>query len=79
MGEKLIVILGITGLQGGSVARVFRDEPGWRVRGITRDPAKHTKLQEDGIELVAADLDDQASLEKAFAGANAIFAVTDFW
>ncbi|KAK6429240.1 hypothetical protein LTR95_014615, partial [Oleoguttula sp. CCFEE 5521] len=32
-----------------------------------------------GIELVAANLDDLASLVKVFEGANAIFAVTDFW
>lgn len=79
MAEKLIVVVGVTGQQGGSVARVFLDEPGWRVRGITRSPEKHPLLVEQGIELVAADLDDPPSLEKAFAGANAIFGVTDFW
>jgi hypothetical protein len=32
-----------------------------------------------GFEIVKADLDDKASLTAAFKGANAIFAVTDFW
>ncbi|KAK4895596.1 hypothetical protein LTR27_006379 [Elasticomyces elasticus] len=76
--DKLIVVLGATGIQGGSVARLYITLPGWRVRGITRDPTKAScvPLREAGVELVAADLDDVASLERAFEGANAIFAVT---
>ena len=81
--KKLIVVVGATGQQGGSVARVFSQEPGWRVRGITRDPssASASALLKDvpEIELVSGDLDDQASLEKAFQDADAIFGVTDFW
>ena len=76
--SKLLVIVGITGNQGSSVCKVFQNEPDWRIRGITRDPSKYHDLQKQGIELVAANLDDETSLEKAFAGANAIFAVTDF-
>jgi hypothetical protein len=76
---KLIVIIGITGLQGSSVRKVFQKEPGWRIRGITRNPSKYPDLQKESVDLVSANLDDQASLEKAFEGANAIFAVTDFW
>lgn len=76
---RLLVVIGITGLQGSSVRKVFESEPGWRIRGITRNPSKHSDLVNSGIELVSANLDDQASLEKAFEGANAIFAVTDFW
>ena len=77
--EKVIVIIGVTGSQGSSVRKVFQSEPGWRVRGITRTPSKYPDLQKEDIELVSANLDDQVSLEKAFEGANAIFAVTDFW
>lgn len=32
-----------------------------------------------GVEMVAADLDDKASLVKAFEGAYGVYAVTDFW
>ncbi|KAK5125438.1 hypothetical protein LTR85_000547 [Meristemomyces frigidus] len=79
--SKLLVIIGITGLQGGSVARLFQQLPGWRIRGITRDPSKpsNAHLIEAGVELVAGDLDDRSSLDSAFEGANAIFAVTDYW
>lgn len=81
MSTKLIVVLGATGLQGGSVARLFASKPGWRVRGLTRNPDKPSNagLRDLGIELVAADFDDQASLDKAFEGADVIFANTDFW
>ncbi|KAK3618738.1 hypothetical protein LTR56_003421 [Elasticomyces elasticus] len=77
--DKLIVVLGATGIQGGSVARLYATLPGWRIRGITRDPTKAScaPLHEAGVELVAADLDDVASLDRAFEGANAIFAVTE--
>jgi len=81
MSDKLIVVVGATGIQGGSVARLYSTLPGWRVRGVTRDPTKASckPLRDAGVELVAANLDDPASLEKAFEGANAIFSVTDFW
>ena len=81
MSSKLIVVVGATGLQGGSVARHFAKMSGWKVRGITRNPDKpsNAPLRDLGIDLVFADLNDPASLDKAFQGANVIFANTDFW
>jgi uncharacterized protein YbjT (DUF2867 family) len=76
---KLLVIIGITGTQGSSVYNVFKHDSGWRIRGISRDPSKHAALQQDGVELVKADLDDQDTIERALSGANAIYAVTDFF
>jgi uncharacterized protein YbjT (DUF2867 family) len=71
---------GITGNQGGSVAKVFRTLPEWHVRGVTRDPNKSSaKAWSDaGVEIVAGNLNDEASLVRAFEGAYAIFGVTDF-
>jgi hypothetical protein len=68
-------------LKGSSVARVFLNEPGWKVRGITRDPSKPsaTKWSSQGVEVVPGNLDDPESLEEAFQGANVIFGGTDFW
>ncbi|MCJ1307880.1 hypothetical protein MMC25_001528 [Agyrium rufum] len=79
--SKLIVIIGITGIQGSSVAATFLETPGWKIRGITRDPSKAAAvaLSEKGIEVVKADLNDVDSLKAAFLGATAIFSVTDFW
>ena len=71
----------ISSPQGTSVADTFLHLPGWRVRGITRDPTKvqAQELTARGVEIVVADLNDVKSLIPAFTGATAIFAVTDFW
>ena len=63
------------------MAQSFLKLPGWTVRGITRKPssAKAQELARQGVQIVQADLDDPDSLTSAFKGANAIFAVTDFW
>lgn len=78
--SKLICVVGATGNQGGSVARRFL-AAGFRVRGLTRNIASPTAqaLSAAGIEVVAADLADPASLAAAFRGANVIFSVTNFW
>jgi len=79
--SKLIVVIGATGTQGGSVTDTFLKDDTWRVRGITRntgsDAAK--KLSEKGVEVVAANLDDTSSLVSTFQGADVVFSVTDFW
>ncbi|KAH7026792.1 hypothetical protein B0J12DRAFT_634506 [Macrophomina phaseolina] len=79
--SKLIVIVGATGNQGGSVASVFLKEPGWKVRALTRNTSgdKSLALAARGAEVVQADLDRPDTLTAAFEGANAIFAVSDFW
>ncbi|KAF2180701.1 NAD(P)-binding protein [Zopfia rhizophila CBS 207.26] len=81
MSTKIIAIVGITGNQGASVADVFLDEPGWKIRGISRDPSKPSSKEwsNQGVEMVAGNLDDVESMKKAFKGANVIFGNTDFW
>ncbi|KAH6839587.1 hypothetical protein B0I37DRAFT_386780 [Chaetomium sp. MPI-CAGE-AT-0009] len=79
--KKLVVVLGATGNQGGSVARRFLQDPQYVVRGLTRDPssAAAKELAALGAEVVRADLDDVDSLKAAFTGANIIFSVTNYW
>ncbi|KAL2146140.1 hypothetical protein VTI28DRAFT_4980 [Corynascus sepedonium] len=79
--KKLVVVVGATGNQGGSVARRFLRDPQYAVRGLTRDPASVAakELEALGVEVVRADLDDVDSLKAAFAGANVIFSVTNYW
>ena len=83
--RKLFVVIGITGNQGGSVARTFLNDPEmrlrYRLRGISRDSSssRSRELTAQGIEMVSADLHDPPSLLEAFEGAHAIFSVTDFW
>jgi|SRR5690242_8018487 len=79
--SKLIVIVGATGNQGGSVATTFLKEAGWKVRALTRDTSstKSQALAARGAEVVQANIDIPETLSAAFEGANAIFAVSDFW
>jgi len=78
---KVIAVTGATGVQGGSVARTMLKTPGWSVRAITRNPNSDAAkaLVSEGATVVQADFDDESSLAKAFEGATAIFAVTNFW
>lgn len=79
--SKLIVVTGATGLQGSGVIDALSANTEWKIRGVTRNTnsEKARKLIQQGIEMVAADLDDEQSLTAAFVGAHAIFAVTDFY
>lgn len=71
----------IESVQGGSVATIFSNLPGWHVQGLTRDPSKPSALvwKEKGVELISADLNSIESLTKAFSNADVVFGTTDFW
>ena len=81
--KKIIAVIGATGAQGGGLVRAILDDPdgGFAVRAITRNLSsdKAKALAEAGAEVVAAELDDAASLEKAFSGAYGAFCVTNYW
>jgi NAD(P)-dependent dehydrogenase (short-subunit alcohol dehydrogenase family) len=80
--SKLIVILGATGTQGGSVVTTFLSDPSWKIRALTRNPegSAAQTLRGKGVhEIVRASLDEPDSLLQAFKGAHTIFSVTDFW
>lgn len=65
---KIIAVTGATGSQGGGVVNIMKKVPGWKVRAITRNPESDAakKLAAEGIEVVQASFDDEASLTKAF-------------
>jgi len=81
--EKIIAVAGATGAQGGGLVRAILSEPnsGFTARAITRDANsdKAKELAKLGAEVVAADIDDAESLERAFAGAYGAYCVTFFW
>jgi uncharacterized protein YbjT (DUF2867 family) len=81
--KKIIAVVGATGTQGGGLARAILADPngGFAVRAITRDPNKDKAkaLTSAGAEVVQADIDDVASLTKAFQGAYGVYGVTNFW
>lgn len=81
--KKILAVLGATGAQGGGLVRAILADPagGFAVRAITRDPSSNAaqELKRLGAEVVAGDVDDEKSLERAFAGAHGVYAVTFFW
>jgi len=74
--KKLIAVVGATGHQGGAVVRALQASGQFKVRALTRDPAKHPNLPS---EVVAADLNRPETLKAAFAGAHGAFLVTNAW
>lgn len=81
--KKIVAVVGATGQQGsGLVQAILADSGGpFRVRALTREPGsdKAKALAAQGAEVVGADVDDEASLRRAFEGAHGAFCVTFFW
>ncbi len=81
--KKIIAVTGATGSQGGGLVRaIVNDKSGrFAARALTRnvnsDQAR--KLAELGAEVVAADVDDESSLRRAFDGAHGAYCVTFYW
>ena len=81
--QPVLAVLGATGAQGGGLVRAALRDPAqtFRVRAITRRPDTPAaqSLRALGADIAAGDADDVESLRTALAGADALFAVTDFW
>jgi len=73
--KKLIAVVGATGQQGGAVVCALRGGNRFKVRALTRNPAKHRELAD---EVVEADLNRPETLASAFHGAHGVFLVTNF-
>lgn len=75
--SRKILVTGATGKQGGAVAHRLL-ERGHTVRAMTRKPdgAAAQALAARGVELVTGALEDRASLDRALAGVDAVFAMT---
>jgi uncharacterized protein YbjT (DUF2867 family) len=80
MSNRRVVITGATGKQGGATARELVGK-GFELRGMTRRPHSDEAraLRQLGIDIVEGDLDDEASLKKALAGAWGVYAVQNTW
>jgi len=81
--KKVIAVVGATGAQGGGLVRAILADTtgGFTARAITRNvnSDKAQALAASGAEVVAANVDDEASLRRAFEGAYGAFCVTFFW
>jgi len=78
--EKLVVVTGATGKQGGSTLKHLLNK-GFKLRGMTRKPDGEAAkaLATQGVEIVAGDFDDADSLARAVAGAWGVFAMQNTW
>src|SRR5437879_7049098 len=74
--DRTILITGVTGNQGGAVAQALQGT-GFHLRGRTRKPdsERAAALAGHGIDIVKVDLDDEATLRRALAGAWGVFGV----
>ncbi|KAJ2079440.1 hypothetical protein H4R24_003769 [Coemansia sp. RSA 988] len=81
--SKLVVVIGATGLQGGSVLKTLYASAKYKLRAISRNPdsciAKNMSEAYPGVEWMTADMNDLLSLRKAFAGADIVFGMTNFF
>ena len=73
---RIIVVTGVTGRQGGAVARHLLAD-GWRVRGVTRSPESQAakELAGLGVEVARADMADVDRMRVVCGGAHGVFSV----
>ncbi|HEY9126287.1 MAG TPA: NmrA family NAD(P)-binding protein [Acidobacteriaceae bacterium] len=70
----MFTVMGITGRVGGAVAENLL-AAGKTVRGVVRNAEKAKAWAGRGVELVESTYDDAQGLEKAFTGAEGVFAM----
>jgi uncharacterized protein YbjT (DUF2867 family) len=71
----MILVIGATGNTGREVAVQLKAK-GEAVRALSRTPSKASALTAQGIEVVAGDLSDEASLAPAMAGVQKVYLAT---
>lgn len=83
-GKPKVVITGVSGWIGSWVAKYFLESGKYNVRGTVRDPSKSEKINpllegigssSSDLELVAADLLDAESIDKACEGMDYVIHV----
>ncbi|KNE62263.1 hypothetical protein AMAG_07499 [Allomyces macrogynus ATCC 38327] len=79
--KPVIAVVGATGVQGGSVVSTLMRTGQWTVRALSRDPRsdRARELAGKGVDVIKCDIDLREDLEAAFDGADAVFAMTNFW
>ncbi len=79
--ERLIVVTGATGKQGGAVIRHLSKQGGWKLRAVTRHPESEAAraLAAQGIEVVQGDMANRADMDRALQGAYGVFSVQNTW
>ncbi len=72
------LVLGATGFIGGHIARAALSR-GWQVRGLRRRPGALGHLGQEPIAWFDGNLDDPASLQPAFRGADIVFHAAGYY
>jgi uncharacterized protein YbjT (DUF2867 family) len=77
--DRLILVTGATGKQGGTVLRHLRAK-GFPVRALTRDPSQPSAraLLDEGAEVTGGNMDDIDSLRRAMEGVWGVFSVQPY-
>lgn len=80
MADKIVLVTGATGRQGGATARHLLKQ-GWRVRGLTRNPESPAakRLTRSGVEMVYGDMEKPETLRAAMRNVYGVFSVQNFW
>ncbi len=78
--NKIILVTGATGNQGGAVIKNLFAQNKFSVRALVRNETsdKAKALESSGAELAEGDFDNAASLEKASQNVHGVFAMQDF-
>ncbi len=79
--QKIILVTGATGAQGGGVARHLLKQGRYTVRCLTRHPQSPQAfaLQQAGAQVIGGDMDDEQSLKRAVEGCYGVYGVTNYW
>jgi len=78
--NKLILVIGGTGNQGGSVINSLAST-GFRVRTLTRNEnsPRALQLKHLGIEILQGDLNSPETIRKGLEGCYGVFSVPNYW
>ena len=78
--DKVVLVTGATGRQGGAVVRHMLAKA-WTLRALTRRPEAYEaqSLARQGVQVVQGDLEDPVSIAHAAEGVYGIYSVQDFW
>ena len=76
MGDKTVLVTGATGTVSTALLGALKGKPGIKLRALVHDPAKGDALKQQGIDVVAADLEEPDTLPEAFDGVEILFLLT---
>ncbi|CAM4930922.1 unnamed protein product [Rotaria socialis] len=79
--KPVIVVVGATGQQGGSVINALINSNKWTVRGLSRNISLEgsQKLIANGAQMISCNIDCFDECVEAFKDAYGVFAMTNYW